>query len=46
MSLITRHEAGEEEGLDVLNLLKNWLLNHIMKVDKGYVRHFRAHGVG
>lgn len=45
MSLLTRHEAGEEVGLEALNLLKNWLLHHILKVDKAYVAHFRAHGM-
>lgn len=46
MSLLVRHEAGEQVGVDALELLKNWLTHHILKVDKAYVEHFRAHGVG
>ncbi len=45
MSLIDRHEAGEVVGAEALELLKNWLTHHILKVDKAYVEHFRAHGV-
>ena len=44
MDLLTRHDLGETVGLDALNLLKNWLTNHIVKVDKHYVEHFRAQG--
>ena len=29
-----------------LELLKDWLTHHILKVDKAYVAHFRAHGLG
>ena len=45
MSLLVRHESGEQVGVDALELLKNWLTHHILKVDKAYVEHFRAHGV-
>lgn len=44
MGLLTRHDMGETVGLDALNLLKSWLTNHIIKVDKQYVEHFRAQG--
>ncbi|SRR5690554_1837182 len=46
MSLLDRHEAGEMVGAEALELLKDWLTHHILKVDKAYVEHFRAHGVG
>ena len=45
MSLIDRHESGEVVGAEALELLKDWLTHHILKVDKAYVEHFRAHGV-
>ena len=45
MSLLTRHDMGEAVGLDALNLLKDWLSNHILKVDKQYVEHFQAQGI-
>ncbi len=45
MDLLTRHDMGETVGLDALNLLKSWLTNHIIKVDKQYVKHFRAEGI-
>lgn len=45
MSLLTRHDDGEQVGVEALELLKNWLTHHILKVDKAYVEHFRAHGI-
>lgn len=45
MGLLTRHDMGETVGLDALTLLKDWLTNHIIKVDKKYVEHFRAQGI-
>lgn len=45
MSLLARHESGESVGTDALELLKDWLVHHILKVDKAYVSHFLAHGV-
>ena len=45
MDLLQRHEGGEGVGMEALELLKNWLTHHILKVDKAYVEHFRAHGV-
>ncbi|WP_396621290.1 bacteriohemerythrin [Marinobacter sp. W-8] len=46
MGLIDQHENGEAAGGEALALLKDWLTHHILKVDKAYVEHFRAHGVG
>lgn len=34
MDLLTRHDMGETVGVEALNLLKSWLTNHIVKVDK------------
>ena len=45
MDLLTRHDMGETVGVEALNLLKSWLTNHIVKVDKQYVEHFRATGI-
>lgn len=46
MSLLSRHEQGEAVGMEALGLLKEWLIHHILKVDKAYVGHFRSHGAG
>ncbi|MFO7530165.1 MAG: bacteriohemerythrin [Marinobacter sp.] len=46
MGLIERHDNGYSAGGETLELLKDWLTHHILKVDKAYVEHFRAHGVG
>ncbi len=45
MDLLTRHDQGETVGINALKLLKSWLTNHIDKVDKQYVAHFRAQGI-
>ena len=45
MSLLSRHDCGETVGAETLELLKDWLTHHILKVDKAYVAHFRAHGL-
>lgn len=46
MSLLTRHDMGEAAvGIDALNLLKDWLSNHILKADKQYIEHFQAQGI-
>jgi len=36
MGLINDHEAGKDIGTDTLELLKNWLIQHIMVADKAY----------
>lgn len=41
MGLLERHDSGETVGAEALDLLKNWLINHITKVDKAYVEFFR-----
>ena len=46
MSLLSRHDCGETVGAETLERLKDWLTHHILKVDKAYVAHFRAHGLG
>lgn len=46
MSLLSRHEGGEAVGMEALELLKAWLIHHILKVDKAYVGHLRSHGAG
>lgn len=45
MDLLVRHDRGDIVHTEMLELLKNWLLEHICKVDKAYVEHFRAHRV-
>ena len=45
MSLLSRHDQGEAVGPQTLTLLKDWLIHHILKVDKAYVQHFRQHGI-
>ncbi|SFN07657.1 bacteriohemerythrin [Marinobacter pelagius] len=45
MNLIERHENGDSAGEETLELLKDWLTHHILKVDKAYVEHFRANGI-
>jgi len=37
MALIQDHEAGKDIGTHTLELLKNWLIQHIMVADKAYV---------
>ncbi|MDP2418716.1 MAG: bacteriohemerythrin [Hydrogenophaga sp.] len=37
MGLINDHEAGKDIGTNTLELLKNWLIQHIMVADKAYV---------
>lgn len=45
INLLEQHEQGELVGQQALELLKNWLTHHILKVDKAYVAHFRANGI-
>ncbi|HHJ4328585.1 TPA: bacteriohemerythrin, partial [Klebsiella pneumoniae] len=44
LSLLARHESAEGVGPEALELLKNWLIQHILKTDKAYVEHFRNNG--
>ena len=41
MNMLTDFEAGVEVENEVLELLKHWLLQHIMKVDMAYVPFFK-----
>lgn len=43
--LLMRHESGEIASGEALELLKNWLIHHIMQTDKAYVGFFREKGV-
>lgn len=45
MDLLQRHDAGERSGNETLDLLADWLVHHILKVDKAYVAFFRDNGV-
>lgn len=43
--LLLRHERGEIASGEALELLKDWLIQHIMKTDKAYVPFLRSKGV-
>jgi len=45
MGLLTMHDEGEMVGQQALDLLKSWLTNHIVRVDKAYVQFFRNAGI-
>lgn len=45
MQLLMKFEAGESVGVPVLDFLKEWLLHHILKVDRAYVPFLKAAGV-
>ncbi|MFB1011226.1 MAG: bacteriohemerythrin [Thiopseudomonas sp.] len=45
MALQDRHEAGERVGNEAVDLLKNWLINHITRIDRDYVDYFRANNI-
>ncbi|MGA8111148.1 MAG: bacteriohemerythrin [Acidobacteriaceae bacterium] len=38
-------EGKTANSVEVLNLLRNWLINHIQKVDKQYSAHLNAAGI-
>lgn len=42
MSMLTAHEGGKNLGGEVLELLKEWLVQHIMGADKSYVPYLSA----
>ncbi|PTD95060.1 bacteriohemerythrin [Pseudothauera lacus] len=44
IKLLMRFEQGETVDTEVLDLLRDWLTNHICKVDRAYVDYLRAHG--
>lgn len=43
--LLMKHERGEIASGEALELLKDWLIQHIMKTDKAYVAFFQSKGV-
>ena len=45
LELLQRHEAGEAVGVEVLDSLKDWLVNHTQGRDKAYVPFLLAHGI-
>jgi hemerythrin-like metal-binding protein len=43
---VARFERGEATvNLDLMNFLRNWLVNHIQKVDREYGPWLNEHGV-
>lgn len=44
-NLMTRHEKGEPIDVKTLELLNNWLCNHIVKTDKAYIPFMAENGV-
>lgn len=46
-SLLDRHESGDNNvaSEDTLDLLKNWLINHISKTDKDYIPFFHEKNI-
>lgn len=44
-SLLERHNKGETVSTEAMELLKNWLVDHIMKTDKAYVPFLKQNGV-
>lgn len=38
-------EGDASVSLDLVDFLKDWLINHILKIDKKYVKLFKDHGV-
>jgi hemerythrin len=45
MDLLMQFESGESVGPPVLDFLKEWLLHHILKVDRAYAPFLKAAGV-
>ncbi len=45
MNLLLQFESGASVGPPVMDLLKEWLLHHILKVDRAYASFFKAAGV-
>lgn len=45
MQLLLKFEEGENVGTPVLDFLKEWLLHHILKVDRAYAPFLQAAGV-
>ena len=45
MNALTDHEDGKNVSYDVLEFLKDWLIQHIMRTDKVYVPFMQERGV-
>lgn len=45
MALLLQFEDGESVGQPTLEFLKEWLLHHIMQVDRAYAPFLKAQGV-
>ena len=45
MKLLLDFEGGAEVGTPTLEFLKEWLLHHILKVDRAYAPFLKAQGV-
>lgn len=45
MDLLMRFEDGDEVSLEAMGFLKDWLIHHILKVDKAYTPFFKAKGL-
>lgn len=45
MEALTAFEDGQNVSHDILEFLKTWLLQHIMRTDKSYVPFLKAQGV-
>lgn len=46
MNTLTAFEDGADIESEVMDLLKDWLVQHIMKTDSAYVPYFQAQGHG
>jgi len=44
--ILLRHERGEIASGEAQELLKDWLIQHIMKTDKAYVPFLQSKGMG
>jgi hemerythrin len=45
MELLFRFEDGDTVSLETLEFVKDWLMHHILKVDKAYAPFLRSKGV-
>lgn len=45
MDLLMRFEDGDSVTREALEFVKDWLLHHILKVDRAYVPFLKANGV-
>lgn len=45
MELLQKHEGGTVVSNETLEFLKDWLIHHIMKVDKAYTPFLKERGI-